>query len=76
MKDNINLHGGGASPAVTAELLAVPPTNGIAEMIHIAVLDGSIGDAILFIHDQIRLGHRDTLVGAIGEELVGKIEML
>ena len=76
MKDNTNLHGGGASPAVTAELLAVPPTNGIAEMIHIAVLDGSIGDAIIFIHDQIRLGHRDTMVGAIGEELVGKIEKL
>jgi len=65
-----------ASPAVTAELLAVPPTNGIAEMIYIAVLDGSIGDAILFIHDQIRLGHRDTLVGAIGEDLVRKIEAL
>lgn len=64
------------SPAVTAELLAVPPTNGIAEMIHIAVLDGSIGEAIIFIHDQIKLGHRDTLVGAIGEELVSKIERL
>lgn len=76
MKDNINLHGGGASPAVTAELLAVPPTNGIAEMIHIAVLDGSVGNVIIFIHDQIKLGHRDTLVGAIGEELVGKIERL
>jgi hypothetical protein len=52
------------------------PTNGIAEMIMIAVIDGRIGDVMIFIIDQINLGHRDKIAGAIGEDLVRKIEAL
>jgi len=52
------------------------PTNGITEMIMIAVIDGRIGDVMIFIIDQINLGHRDMIAGAIGEDLVRKIEAL
>ena len=58
------------------ELAELPIDSSICEYIYIGVIDGNIDNVIIFIHDQIRLGHRDTLVGAIGEELVGKIERL
>jgi len=56
--------------------LADTPTNGITEMIMIAVIDGRIGDVMIFIIDQINLGRRDMVAGAIGEDLVRKIEAL
>lgn len=55
------------------ELLAVPTDTGIGEIIHIAVLDGNIDDVIIFIKDQVKLGHRAAIEKAVGVELVGKI---
>ena len=55
------------------ELLAVPTDTGIGEIIHIAVLDGNIDDVIIFVKDQVKLGHRESIEKAIGVELTGKI---
>jgi len=55
------------------ELLAVPTDTGIGEVIHIAVLDGKIDDVIIFIKDQVKLGHRAAIEKAVGVDLVGKI---
>ena len=55
------------------ELLAVPTDTGIGEIIHIAVLDGNIDDVIIFVKDQVKLGHRAAIEKAVGVELVGKI---
>ena len=55
------------------ELLAMPTDTGIGEVIHIAVLDGRIDDVIIFIKDQVKLGHRESIEKAIGAELTGKI---
>jgi len=55
------------------ELLAVPTDTGIGEVIHIAVLDGRIDDVIIFIKDQVKLGHRAAIEKAVGVDLVGKI---
>ncbi len=55
------------------ELLSVSTDTGIGEVIHIAVLDGRIDDVIVFIKDQVKLGHRAAIENAIGVELVGKI---
>ena len=43
------------------ELLAVPTDNGIGEIIHIAVLDGNIDDVIIFIKDQVKIGHLESI---------------
>mgnify|MGYP003528056011 CR=1 FL=1 len=55
------------------ELLAIPTDTGIGEVIHIAVLDGRIDDVIIFIKDQVKLGHRAAIEKAVGVDLVGKI---
>ena len=55
------------------ELLSVPTDTGIGEVIYIAVLDGRIDDVIIFIKDQVKLGHRAAIEKAVGVELVGKI---
>ena len=55
------------------ELLAVPTDTGIGEIIHIAVLDGNIDDVIIFVKDQVKLGHRAAIEKAVGVDLVGKI---
>ena len=47
------------------ELLAVPTDTGIGEVIHIAVLDGRIDDVIIFIKDQVKLGHRAAIEKAV-----------
>jgi len=52
------------------------PTNGITEMIMIGIANGMYFEVFTFIADQIRLGHRDMIAGAIGEDLVRKIEAL
>ena len=54
-------------------LLAIQTDTGIGEVIHIAVLDGRIDDVIIFVKDQVKLGHRESIEKAIGVELTGKI---